>query len=412
MRRSVAGVETDWAGTHTYAAAVHRPASVSALQELVRAAPVVRALGTRHTFNGLADFPGVLVDLTALPEVVEVRDDGTVQVSAGTTYGALARHLHARGRALHNLGSLPHISVGGAAATGTHGSGDRAGALPSAVRELEVVGPDGELRRVTGDDVGAQTVALGSVGVVTSLVLATEPTYQVRQDVYRGLAVADLAGVFGVGDSVSAFTRWDGTADLWVKTRLPAEVPDQVGGAPRDPVGRDRITDEIVGNVTPQGGVPGPWHERLPHFRHDATPSNGDEIQSEFFVDRADAAAAIAAVAAVGDRIRDHLVVGELRTVAADRLWLSMAYGRDSLALHFTWRKQAGTLTGAVPLVAAALAPFGARPHWGKAHPWVAADLERVVPRLADARELFGSLDPDGVFASPQLAELGVRSTR
>jgi xylitol oxidase len=300
--------------------------------------------------------------------------------------------------------------VGGAVATGTHGSGDRAGALATAVRSLTLVGPDGELRTVQGPDVAAQAVALGSVGVVTELVLATEPTYEMRQDVYRGLATADVAGAFGTGDSVSAFTRWDGRADLWVKTRLPAEVPDAVAGAPRDPQSRDRITDEIVGNVTPQGGLPGPWHERLPHFRHDSTPSNGDEIQSEFFVDRADAAAAIDAVAAVGDRIREHLVVGELRTVAADDLWLSMAHGRDSLAVHFTWRRTDAAREVAIPLVEAALAPFGARPHWGKAH--TVRDLGAVVPRLAQARELFDARDPDGVFSSPRLVALGVRSAR
>ncbi|SCX40875.1 xylitol oxidase [Klenkia marina] len=403
------GVEQDWAGTYTYTAPVVRPRDVAHLQEVVRGATAVRALGTRHTFNGLADSPGVLVDLTALPDRVDVRPDGTVAVTAGTTFGALARELHRQGRALHNLGSLPHISVGGAVATGTHGSGDRAGALATAVRAFTVVGPDGELRTVQGADVAAQAVSLGALGVVTELVLATEPTYDVRQDVYRGLATADVADAFGAGDSVSAFTRWDGVADLWVKTRLPARVPDAVAGAPRDPESRDRITDEIVGNVTPQGGEPGPWHERLPHFRHDSTPSNGDEVQSEFFVDRADAAAAIAAVAAVGDRIRDHLVVGELRTVAADDLWLSMAHGRDSLAVHFTWRRAAGTHEVAIPAVQEALAPFGARPHWGKAH--TVHDLPAVVPRLAQARELFDSLDPAGVFSSPRLVALGVRSS-
>ncbi|SSC23958.1 L-gulonolactone/D-arabinono-1,4-lactone oxidase, partial [Klenkia terrae] len=403
-------VQSDWAGTYEFTAPIHRPTDVEQLQEEVARATAVRALGTRHTFNGLADSPGVLLDLTALPDRVDVRDDGTVAVSAGTTFGALARELQRHGRALHTMGSLPHISVGGAVATGTHGSGDRAGALATAVRAFTLVGPDGALREVAGADVEAQAVALGSIGVVTELVLATEPTYQVRQDVYRGLPVAGVHEAFGVGDSVSAFTRWEGTADLWVKTRLPADVPDEVLGAPRDPVSRDRITDEIVGNVTPQGGEPGPWHERLPHFRHDATPSNGDEIQSEFFVDRADAAAAIAAVAAVGHRIREHLVVSELRTVAADRLWLSMAHGRDSLAVHFTWRKTAGAREVGIPLVGEVLAAFGARPHWGKAH--AGADLAAVVPRLAEARALFDALDPGRVFSSPHVEALGVRSGR
>lgn len=406
--------ETDWAGTHVFRAPVRRPGSVAELQELVAGAPAVRALGTRHTFNGLADGPGVLVDLTALPEEVALGEGGAVTVSAGTTYGALGRELHRQGRALHNTGSLPHISVGGAVATGTHGSGDRAGCLATAVRALDVVGADGQLTRVTGEDLAARTVALGAAGIVVAVVLETEPTYDVRQDVFRGLSLAALVGdpvaVTGAGTSVSVFTRWDGVADVWVKNRVPAQVPDTLLDAVRDAESRDRITDEIVGNVTAQGGQPGPWHERLPHFRHDATPSNGDEVQSEFFLDRGDAGAAIAAVAALGEQLRPHLVVSELRTVAADRLWLSPAYGRDSLAVHFTWRKTPEVGTVAVPLVERALAPFGARPHWGKAHG--VRDLTSLVPRLADAREVFDALDPAGVFSSARLTLLGVRSSQ
>ncbi|WP_200938910.1 FAD-binding protein [Modestobacter sp. Leaf380] len=411
-------METDWAGTHTFEAPVQRPGSVAELQELVAGAPAVRALGTRHTFNGLADGPGVLVDLTALPDEVAVHDDGTVTVSAGTTYGALGRELHRQGRGLHNTGSLPHISVGGAVSTGTHGSGDGAGCLATAVRGLDVVAADGTLSRVAGEDLEARAVALGAGGVVVRVVLQTEPTYLVRQDVYRGLSltalVEDPAAVTGAGTSVSVFTRWDGVGDVWVKTRLagsdPGTVPGTVLDAVLDPESRDRITDEIVGNVTAQGGQPGPWHERLPHFRHDATPSNGDEVQSEFFVDRADAGAAIAAVAAVGEQLRPHLVVSELRTIAADRLWLSPAYGRDSLALHFTWRKTPEVGSVAVPLVEQVLAPFGARPHWGKAHG--VRDLSGLVPRLADARALLDGLDPSGVFSSTRLTRLGVRGSR
>ncbi|KQS59148.1 hypothetical protein ASG36_10130 [Geodermatophilus sp. Leaf369] len=410
-------METDWAGTYVFRAPVVRPTDVEAVRTAVREATHVRALGTRHTFNGLAESPGVLLDLTALPDDVQVRDDGTVSVTAGTTYGALARELHRHGRGLHNLGSLPHISVGGAVATGTHGSGDTLGVLATAVREVELVDADGELRTVRRDDADGAglLVALGSVGVVVRLVLETQPTYEVRQDVYRDLSLAavveDPAAVTGAGTSVSVFTRWDGRADAWVKTRLPADVPDTLLGARRDPVSRDGITDEIQGNVTEQGGAPGPWHERLPHFRHDATPSNGDEIQSEFFVDRADAGAAIGAVAALGDRIREHLVVSELRTVAGDELWLSAAHGRDSLAVHFTWRKTAAARDDALPLVEDALREFGARPHWGKAHHLGAAELERVVPRLAEARALFDRWDPRGVFSSPGLVGLGVRSS-
>lgn len=407
-----------WAATHVFAApALVEAQTVDAVQRVVRAGGPVRALGTRHSFSDLADTTGTLVTVTGIPAdpVLDV-ERGEVTVGAGTRYGVLAAWLEERGWALHNLGSLPHISIGGAIATGTHGSGDRNGGLATALRALEYVDARGELVRVArGDaDFPALAVGLGAFGVVVRVTLAIEPSYLVRQDVYSGLAwddlLADPEAVTGSAYSVSVFTTWTGdtVGDVWRKDRIEAgEPPSEWLGA------RRRVdTVELVGstdNLTTQGGVPGRWLERLPHFRLDSTPSNGDEIQSEYFVARADAAPALAAVHGLAAAIAPHLLVSELRTAAADDLWLSGAFERDTLAIHFTWRNRPAEVRALLPRIEAALAPFAPRPHWGKWHALDADAIASATPRLADARAVFGRLDPEGVFANDHLRRLGLR---
>jgi xylitol oxidase len=413
----VTAAGSTWAGTHVFAApALVEARSIDEVRAVVAAGGPVRALGTRHSFHDLADTDGTLVTVTGIPAdpVLDERHR-VVVVGAGTRYGVLARLLEDRGWALHNLGSLPHISIGGAIATGTHGSGHGNGSLTTAVRRIEYVDARGDLAAVSlGDpDFPALAVGLGAFGIVVRVTLAVEPSYRVRQDVYSGLTwpvfLADPDAVTGSAYSVSAFTNWgDEVGDVWRKARLEESEP------PDEWLGTRRHTDtaSLVGsteNLTEQLGVPGAWCDRLPHFRLDATPSNGDEIQSEYFVARSEAAGALGAVRALAADIRPHLLVSELRTVRADDLWLSGAYGRDSLAIHFTWANHPDAVRALLPRIEAALAPFGARPHWGKWHTMTTDALAAVVPRLGDARAVFDRLDPEGRFANDHLRRLGVR---
>ena len=408
-----------WAGTHTFAAPhLVAATTIEQVQDAVRGrSGRVRALGTRHSFHDLADTDGTLItviDVDPAPVVDEVM--GTVTAGAGIRYGELAFWLDGRGWALHNLGSLPHISIGGATATGTHGSGDALGNLATAVRGLEYVGADGELHRVmAGDaDFAGQVVHLGAFGIVTRLALAVEPTFDLRQDVYSGVpwdaVLDDLDGVTGSAYSVSIFARWtDDAVSVIRKTRLDGAEPD----LPEEWRGGSRLLAPMIidaDNWTEQGGAPGAWLHRLPHFRLDATPSVGDEIQTEYFVPREDGPDALRAVRALGEQIDPHLVITELRTMAADDLWLSGAYDRATLAIHFTWLSHPDAVAALLPAIEAALAPFAARPHWGKWHRFDAERLAAVHPRVADARSLFGRLDPEGVFSNAHLERLGVRS--
>lgn len=415
----------NWAGTYEYTAPRLEPATtVDEVQRLVRRGGRVKALGTRHSFTDLPDTSGTLIDVSALEPVFELDETArTVTVAAGTRYGILAPQLEDRGWALHNLGSLPHISIGGATATGTHGSGDRNGVLTTAVRGIRYVGVDGEVHEVNrGDpDFAALAVGVGAFGVVVALTLDIQPSFRVRQDVYRGLEWAALLDaldeVTGAGYSVSVFTLWDAdtAGHVWVKTRLDSDddpVPQTLVGARRDPEMRAAIIPELGDNLTQQGGVPGPWLARLPHFRLDATPSAGDEIQSEYFVRRTDAPAALRAVRSLSDRIRPHLLVSELRTGAADDLWLSPAYDREFVAIHFTWRNEPAGVGAVLPAIEKVLAPFEARPHWGKVHRFDADRLASVYPQLVDARGVFERLDPDGRFSNAHLERVGVRNRR
>lgn len=407
-----------WSGTHRFRApALVEAATIDDVRRVLRAPGPVRALGTRHSFSDLADTDGTLVTVTGIPaDPVIDPERREVTVGAGTRYGVLATWLEERGWALHNLGSLPHISIAGATATGTHGSGDRNGGLATALRALEYVDARGELARVGVEDADfpALAVGLGAFGVIVRVTLAIEPSYLVRQDVYSGtpweVLLADPAAVTGSATSVSVFTTWTGDAvgDVWRKDRLGGAEPAEEWLGAR----RRHETASLVGstdNLTAQGGVPGPWCDRLPHFRLDSTPSNGDEIQSEYFVDRADAAPALAAVRALAEDIAPHLLVSELRTASADELWLSGAYARDTLAIHFTWRNEPDAVRALLPRIEEALAPFAARPHWGKWHAFDAAAIAAVTPRLADARAVFARLDPEGRFANAHLRRLGVR---
>lgn len=410
-----------WARTHRFGAArLVEAKSIDDVIEAVRAGGPVKALGTRHSFNALADTAGTLVTVTGVP-ADPVLDEAarTVTVSAGIRYGELALWLHQRGWALHNMGSLPHISIGGATAAGTHGSGLALGSLSTAVSALEFVGADGELHRVArGEaDFDGLVVGLGAFGITTRITLDVQPTYDIAQRIYGGLAwdalLADPRAVFGAGYSVSVFTQWDEPTleQTWVKRRIDDHEPD----LPADWCDGHRLDagTTLAGGdpaaLTPHTGEPGPWLERLPHFRLEFTPSNGDEIQTEYFVPFAQAADAIGAVREMASDIAPHLHVTELRAIAAGPLWLSGEYERETLCIHFTWKSHPQAVAALTPRIEAALAPFAPRPHWGKVNSLSTHEIAAAHPRLADARALFGRLDPERRFASAHLDRIGVR---
>jgi len=387
---------------------LHRPSTLEQLQEIVAAAPQVRAVGSRHSFNDIAD-AAEQVSLDALPaDVVVDRAAGTVSSGGGVTYGELAGALNAEGMALHNLASLPHISVAGAVATATHGSGDKSGNLATAVAALELVTSSGELRTTArgAPDFEGMVVGLGALGVVTRLTLDAEPAYEVRQRVFESLAwdalFESFDAIMAAGDSVSVLTRWgEAVEQVWVRSRVTdaAEVVrDDLFGARPAVVDRHPILGLDPGWCTPQLGVPGAWSDRLPYFRMGFTASSGAELQSEYLVPRELAVPAIDALRPLADRIRPVLQVCEIRTVAADALWMSPQYSCDTAGIHFTWTLDRDAVVRVLAEVEPALAPFAARPHWGKLFLAGAGTIAPHYERLPDFVRLLEAHDPRGAF--------------
>lgn len=405
----MAGKPTNWAGNIEFVAADCRhPESVDELRALVGRTDRVRALGTGHSFNTIADTIGTQIRLDRLAGQVDVDTDRrVVRVSGATRFAELGVALHRHGLALPNLGSLPHISVAGAVATGTHGSGVGNGNVASGVRSIDLVTADGELVTLSrGDaDFDGAVVALGSLGIVTDLEIDVRPTFDIEQRVYEGLAWDALFehfdDVMASAYSVSVFTDWRGPASLWVKRRVgdawdePAWTGILAADGPRHPV-----PGMPAENCTPQLGVAGPWNERLPHFRIEFTPSSGDELQTEYFVDASDAVAAMRVIRELEPVITPVLQITEIRAVAPDDYWVSTAQGRQSIALHFTWTSDAIGVAAALVKIEEALAPFAARPHWGKVFSTPRETVAALYPRWADFDRLMRAYDPKGKFGN------------
>jgi len=396
----------NWAGNHRFQATqVHRPTSVDELCGLLKAGDNLRAIGSRHSFTDVND-ANAIIDGSELPEVFAVDHDAmTVTVSSAMTYTRCAALLSPHRLALHNLASLPHITVAGATATATHGSGSGNGNLATAVRAIEIATSTGELISLArgDDDFDGAVVSLGALGVATLLTVAVQPSFDLAQTVYEGLPWSTLTDsfddVFAAGYSVSAFTRYanDSVETIWVKQDSADAACDDFFGASPAQVAHHPIPGHDGAGCTRQFGVAGPWHERLPHFEADAIPSIGAEIQSEFFVSIEHAADAIEALREAYGDLDDAMYVSEIRTVAADDLWMSPQCGQSTVAFHFTWKPDQAAAAHAAATVATALAPFAPRPHWGKVFPWSMLTAQ-TYERAGDFIALAERLDPRGAF--------------
>jgi len=410
---------TNWAGNLVYSTDhLHTAASVPEVQQIVKSCTRLKALGARHSFNNIADSTENQISLKQFDHMVLDPGARTVTVGAGVTYGQLAPYLESSGFALHNLASLPHISVAGACATATHGSGSKNGNLSTAVSALELVTADGQLitlsRAHDGDRFLGAVVGLGALGVVTSVTLDVLPTFQMTQLIYENLSISQLQHnldtIFASGYSVSLFTDWQNhrIGQVWIKRRVEPNVthqnPPQFYGAKLATQKLHPIPGHSAESCTEQLGIPGPWYERLPHFKMNFTPSSGAELQTEYFVPREKGYEAILAVEQLRDRITPHLFVTELRTIDADNLWMSPCYQRPSMTLHFTWKPEWPEVKKILPLIEAKLAPFQARPHWAKLFTVPPSHLKELYAKMPDFKTLVQQYDPTAKFRNQFLS--------
>ena len=408
-----AAARTNWAGNYRYSTdRLDIPKNAEDVRQIVKARSKLKALGTRHSFNGIADSTGDQISLKQFDQIVLDEKSRTVAVGAGVSYGQLAPYIDARGYALHNLASLPHISAAGACATATHGSGNKNGNLSTAVSAMEIVTGKDEVvvlsRDRDGDRFRGAVVGLGGLGVVTKVTLDVQPTFRMAQVVYENLSMAQLErhlnDIFASGYSVSLFTDWQNhrATQVWVKRRMDHETsstpePEFFGAKPATKK-LHPVAGHSAENCTEQMGIPGPWYERLPHFRMNFTPSSGAELQSEYFVPREKGYEAILAVEQLRDQITPHLLISELRTIDADDLWMSPCYKQPSMTIHFTWKPEWPAVKNLLPMIEEKLAPFNAKPHWAKLFTMSPSRLKLLYGKMPDHQALLKDYDPDGKF--------------
>jgi xylitol oxidase len=405
---------TNWAGNLAYSTdRLYVAKSFDEVQDFVKKQAKLKVLGTRHCFNNIADSKDSFLSLKPLDEIVALDPQAhSVTVDAGITYGQLAPLLHDKGFALGNLASLPHISVAGACSTATHGSGEKNGNLATAVSALEFVTATGDLvklsRQQDTDFFNGAVVGLGALGVITKITLDIQPTYQMRQYVYENLSFSAMKNHFDAiqasAYSVSLFTDWQNQrfSEVWLKSRVEKgqafNATPEFFGAKLATKNLHPIAELSAENCTEQMGVPGPWYERLPHFRMGFTPSAGKELQSEYFVPRQHAVEVILAVERLRDQVTPHLLITEIRAIAADDLWMSPCYQQPSVTIHFTWKQDWPAVSKLLPVIEKELIPFQARPHWGKLFTMSPQQLHSVYSKLPQFMALTKKFDPQGKF--------------
>ncbi|MEM6806079.1 MAG: D-arabinono-1,4-lactone oxidase [Bacteroidota bacterium] len=406
---------SNWAGNLTYAAQdFQEPQSLEVLQKLIMEEMPSKGLGTCHSFNTVADTKNRQISLLKMPKIMQLDTTANeVEVSAGISYGELAKYLFEQEYALHNLASLPHISVAGACSTGTHGSGDKNGNLSSIVRELSFINGLGEevvLTKGKDADFEGAVVSLGALGIIHKMKLEVLPHFDVRQDIYLDLPVEQIPDhfdeIFGMAYSTSMFTDWmNGTVNqIWLKRLVEDEgemkAEAELFGAKLADRDVHPIIELTAENCTRQMGIAGPWHERLPHFKMDFTPSSGDELQSEFFVPRKHAVEALMTIYEMGEEIYPHLFISEIRSIAADDLWISPFYQEDRLAIHFTWKPHGPEVMKLIPIIEEKLKPFNVRPHWGKLFTVDESYLSSSYSEMERFRSLIEKHDPQRKFSN------------
>ncbi|MEO6916660.1 MAG: FAD-binding protein [Chitinophagaceae bacterium] len=411
----------NWAGNFTYSTTnISYPNSVEEIKTLVKKGGKLKMLGSRHCFNRIADSKVQLISTKNLNKIISINSKAsTVTIEGGMNYGQLCPLLQEKGFALHNLASLPHISVAGAITTATHGSGVKNGNLSTAVEALELMNADGDLVTLSKSKdpkkfYGA-VVGLGAMGVITKVTLALQPAFEMRQRVFLRLPVVALKDHFdeimSSGYSVSLFIDWqtEFVNEVWIKSRMDDKANDAVKpdffGARAATHNVHPIVENSPENCTEQMGVAGHWYERLPHFKMGFTPSSGVELQSEYFIPRKDGYAAMMAVMKLGKLIGPHLFISEIRTIAADNFWMSPCHGQDSVTVHFTWKQEWDAVIKLLPLIEKALEPFGARPHWGKINTIPASRLKYLYPKMEEFKTLAAGFDPRGKFRNEFLEE-------
>ncbi len=402
----------NWSGHTSFTARrYHEPTSVEEIQDIVSSSSQVRVIGSRHSFNGIADSSVDQLWLGAMNQKVIIDTlNKKATVPAGITYTELCPVLEETGFALTNLASLKHITVAGAVTTATHGSGNGVGNLATVVSGVEMVSANGDLveytREQNPDIFPGVVVSLGALGIITRYTLDLVPSFLIQQDSYENIPFSEVYEHYGEitnsAYSVSLFPTWqnDYCETLVLKRKAsskePLSTPDTFFGARSRPPEKARKASE--GRSYSPFGKPATWHESLPHYSLHEPEKMGNELQSEYFLPRENLVEALKAVQSLKEDLEPILGGSEIRSVAADDLWMSPANGQDIVGIHFNWLKKWDGIKLFLPKLEAALRPYSAMPHFGKLFHMGHEELKEVYPALNNFRKLILESDPEGKF--------------
>jgi FAD-linked oxidoreductase len=418
----------NWAGNQRAAARrVVRPTGAADIAELVGAAraagDTVRAVGAGHSFTGAAATDGIRLELPTDGGPVSI--DGAarqVTVPAGMPLHRLNALLAAAGLAMPNLGDIDRQTVAGAISTGTHGTGGRLGGLATFVSGLELVTGTGETVRCSADSdpdlFDAARVSVGALGVLTEVTLSCVDAFTLRAD-ERPLPLAEVLST--LDELVAANDHFEFYWFPYTGRALVKRNNRVTDGSARPlPRWRGFLDDELLSNsvfgavcrlarraprlVPTINGVSaralGARTYTAPSHEVFCTPRRVRFVEMEYAVPRAALPAAFAGLRRAVERCGTPVVFPvEVRVAAADGVWLSTSYGRDSayVAVH----QYAG-----MPYepyfreVEAVMRDLDGRPHWGKLHTRNAASLDAAYPRFGDFLAVRDRLDPDRVFVN------------
>jgi len=401
----------NWAGNLTFSAKEYIEIdSISKLQSIVSKASGVKVLATGHSFNDIADTNQTQISIKNLSNKIEIDSiKKVVLVPAGMQYADVCRYLETKGWALFNTASLGEITVAGAMLTGTHGSGSNNPVLSDCVEGIEMVLESGEIFNISredSDEFFGFVISLGALGVFTKLKLKIVESFSIKQFVYENIGIQSISenfdDVFDKSYSVSYFSNWkkNSTGQIWMKfldnnnfPQLPSVWLDgNIANANQHPV---KVNDPSP--CTDQMGVSGKWLYRLPHFKLDSSPASGDEVQTEYLVDRAYVSHYIDELSNIGDEIAARVYATEIRTIKADDLWLSGAHGRQTVGFHFTWKKS-DSLQTFLPKIEEILGNHNGRPHWGKLFSTPRENLIGRYPKYSNFEDLLKKYDPNKKF--------------
>jgi xylitol oxidase len=236
-----------------------------------------------------------------------------------------------------------------------------------------------------------------------------------KQIVYRNMPMDELKDNFmtimSAGYSVSLFTDWTNRNinQVWIKYRADESnraSPDaEFFGSRLADVNVHPVEGQPAESCTDQMNLAGPWYERLPHFKMGFTPSAGVELQSEYFVPMEKGYEALMAVESMHEQITPHLFISEIRTIDGDDLWMSPCYKKPCVAIHTTWKQDWPAVRNLLSQMEEKLAPFDARPHWGKLFTISPAVLKKRIERLPDFLELCRRFDPSRKFVNEFLSD-------